>query len=244
MSRNRDLFRFKQFSVSHHRSSMKVGVDAVILGAWCDVANRNAILDVGCGCGVIALMIAQRNNSACITGIDIDDASVMESSENFHNSPWHARVRAVCGNFLEYSWDGRYDLILSNPPYFDSGVSEIGTRRERARHQGDLSPYSLLSKGRELLNDNGSVCMVIPYEQREEIVDFAGAEGFILHRELLVSGREGKAYKRCFLDFRLALGMPGNEVEEAMREIIAIETEEGSFTEEYVSLCRDFYLKF
>ena len=109
-------FRFKQFTVQHQRSSMKVGTDAVLLGAWCELNGAQRVLDVGTGCGVIALMVAQRNADATILAIDIDPASVNEAQENFDASPWAERLHACRHDFNDLTDDEGFDLIVTNPP--------------------------------------------------------------------------------------------------------------------------------
>ena len=238
---------------------MKVGVDAVILGAWVNVTGKHKVMDVGCGCGVISLMVAQRNPQAVIHAIDIDEESVAEAMENFTNSPWSSNLTAVCANFMDLERTGgisggigqnkgdvtsiytdrKYDLIVSNPPYFDSGVSEIETRRERARHQGELSPYTILTIGKSVLQPDGVVAMVIPFEQKEDLIAFATSNGYFLQRELVVRGREGKQPKRSFMEFKWGIDKTDTVCEE-----MSIETSEGEYTIAYHDLCRDFYLKF
>lgn len=237
---------------------MKVGVDAVILGAWVNVTGKHKVMDVGCGCGVISLMIAQRNPQAVIHAIDIDEESVEEAKENFTHSPWSSNLTAVCANFMDMmrtgicsgnhrskvaeksnETDRKYDLVVSNPPFFDSGVSEIETRRERARHQGELSPFTILTTCKTVLQQDGVVAMVIPFEQREDLIAFATSHGYFLQRELAVRGREGKQPKRSFMEFKC-----GNDRTDTVCEEMAIETSEGEYTIAYHDLCRDFYLKF
>ncbi|MDE5774518.1 MAG: methyltransferase, partial [Muribaculaceae bacterium] len=166
----RKPFRFKRFSVNHNRSSMPVGVDGVLIGAWagsCDttgeVLSPRRILDVGCGCGLIALMCAQRFEDALIDAIDIDDASVLEAFDNISMSIFCDRVSVTLDDVCDYAkrHAGMYDLIVSNPPYFAAGVLEPSTRRERARHQGTLSPVSLMNMSAVMLSDAGRLAMIV-----------------------------------------------------------------------------------
>lgn len=243
MSKSVSPFRFKQFSVSHHRSSMKVGVDAVILGAWVDLQDAESILDVGTGCGVIALMCAQRDSAARIDALDIDSDSVTEAAFNFSNSPWGDRLVSILADFLTYMpEDGiRYDLIISNPPYFNSGVSEVDTPRLRARHQCALSPELLLDKASRLLLPGGRVAVIVPYSERDHLREVATGNGLFLNRELLVSGKSGESPKRVCLEFT---NQEGSAVSIPSLEALAIEYSPLVYTPEYISLCKDFYLKF
>ncbi|MDE6650345.1 MAG: methyltransferase [Muribaculaceae bacterium] len=245
MSKNIAKFRFKQFSVSHHRSSMKVGVDGVLIGCWTQIDGVSRILDVGTGCGLIALIMAQRCPEAEVIGIDIDGASVDEAKENIENSPWSDRVDIVECDFpvgMSTGKENGFDLIVSNPPYFDSGVSEIVTSRERARHQGSLSPSSLLEASRLLLRQEGMVAMVVPYELSSALEEKASGLGYRLMRKCLVRGHADAPYKRTLLQWRL-----GNELfshSDPGIEYLTLEVSNGMPTEDYQKLCRDFYLKF
>lgn len=240
------MFRFKHFSVSHSRSSMKVGVDGVLIGCWADAVGASRILDVGTGCGVIALIMAQRCPAASIVGIDIDAPSVEEAEENAARSPWSERVEIIKASFPDDFVSGglqcqRFDLIVSNPPYFNSGVTSATTPRELARHQGVLSPSSLLSGGRQILNEGGGVAMVVP----AEIADGAEADavklGYTLSRKCLVRGHGNAPWKRVLLQWRLADGRNQSSPEE---ERLTLEVSPGVPTDEYRRLCKDFYLKF
>ena len=247
MSKTLSRFRFKQFSVSHHRSAMKVGVDGVLIGCWAHIGNAGRILDVGTGCGLIALIMAQRAPEAFIDAIDIDMPSIEEASENISLSPWGDRLRAVLCNYSDVrsllkKGDG-YDLIVSNPPYFDSGVTDIVTARERARHQGELSPLSLLIGSKDILNPGGSVVMVIPADVSISVEDEATTLGFSLARRCLVRGHENAPYKRTLLQWRLGCVDEAAEWEVA-DEFLTLETTPGVPTEDYRNLCKDFYLKF
>lgn len=233
-------FRFKQFSVCHQQSAMKIGVDGVLIGCWAEVDDARRILDVGTGCGLIALMMAQRRPDAVINAIEVDIPSAEEARQNFSDSPWSERIRVIQGSFpecLDCSGD-KFDLIISNPPFFNSGVTEVNTPRERARHQGELSPASLLADSRPILNPGGSLAMVIPSEYSAEIEDIAESLGYSLTRKCLVRGHAFAPFKRVLLQWKLASGLSYCE------EQLTLEISPGEPTEEYRTLCHDFYLKF
>lgn len=231
-------FRFKQFKCRHGRSSMKIGIDAVLLGAWCDVAG-DRILDVGTGCGVIALMVAQRNGHALVDAIDIDEDSVDEATENFENSPWASRLHAEKADFADFAPTVTYDLIVSNPPYFDSGISDFSTARVIARHEDSLSPTALLEKGSRLLSSQGRLAMVIPYGRKDEIIAKGNELGWRLSRSVDICGHKEAPVKRALLELvRVTTGISGVEISK-----LIIEDPKGHWSENYWVLCQDFYLK-
>lgn len=231
------LFRFKKFDCRHSSSSMKIGVDAVLVGAWSDVSQARTILDVGTGCGVISLMCAQRNASAQILAIDIHEGSVKEAALNFSKSPWSNRLEAELRDFSSCTLRD-IDLIISNPPYFDSGVVNPDTVRLKARHQDALSPKYILERGRDILSDTGMICMIVPAEQSDNLISYASALGYGLDRTCNVKGNAKAAAKRTLLQF--VMGNGGRN----LQENLTLEISPNVPTEEYRSLCKEFYLKF
>lgn len=233
----KDKFRFKEFEVNHSRSSMKVGVDGVLAGAWSTAEGAEG-LDAGCGCGLIALMLAQRNTEAHITAADIDEDSAEEAAENFDASPWSERMEAACRDITDESFlkenEGRYDFIVSNPPYFDAGVKEIKTSRERARHQGTLSPAKLIEAATRLLKEGGTLAMIMPYDTAINIAEHL--DSLTPERLTAVADRPGKAPKRVLLEMRKGEGV------KLKRTQLYIRNEEGEYSEAYRELTGAFYL--
>ena len=139
------VFRFKQFGVRHEKSAMKVGTDGVLLGAWTNAENAKKVLDIGTGTGLIALMIAQRSK-ALITGIEIDEDAAEEAYENFVSSPWGDRLRVENSDFAVFSniCNEKYDVIVSNPPYFVDSLECPDEKRGKARHTSSLSFENLI----------------------------------------------------------------------------------------------------
>lgn len=247
MAKKERLFRFKQFSVSHARSAMKVGVDGVLLGVWANVGDGSCrILDAGCGCGLIALMAAQRNPQAIVDAVDIDEASATEAGENFKNSPWSDRVRVRLGDFMNET--GLYDHILSNPPFFTSGVNAYSSSRMLARHTSqDFGPVTLLTHGATILRNGGTISLIAVIEDEERLIVAGLDAGMEVHRRAHVVGREGGAPKRVMLEM-----IKHDEISQQSvvvdSELICIEccNDDGTFeySTEYKKLCKDFYLKF
>lgn len=250
MSEN--LFRFKQFSCSHGRSSIKIGVDAVLTGAWADVSECSNILDVGTGCGVIALMCAQRNPTARVLAIDIHRDSIEEAADNFRNSPWSGRLNAMQADFLSLSskLSHKFDLIVSNPPFFSSGISTADTPRIAARHEVTLSPATLIENCRLLLSDHGRLDMITPADKGAGLAELAAENGLKLLRYCYVKGTPAKTPKRILLEF----GMYGNKSTgdgggEPMKiesprsdNSLVLEVSPGIPSDEHRRLCHDFYL--
>lgn len=233
MAAKERVFRFKQFQVCHSVSPMKVGVDGVLLGAWARIPEQGDVLDVGTGCGLIALMAAQRGGCR-ITGIDIDAGAVGEASYNFEASPWAHRLRALQADFI--SLTGKWDSIVSNPPFFDAGPVEDSARMA-ARHVGTLSPSILVERAPQMLCESGTISLIAPYDALPVLKEKASQVGLTLSRVAFISTVVGQPPKRVLCEFSMVLCQP--EIRH-----FAVEVSPGIFTSEYVTLTRDFYLKF
>lgn len=235
--RSSETFRFKQFTVCHSRSSMKVGVDGVLIGAWGSVEGLRG-LDAGCGCGLIALMAAQRNPACTVEALDIDDSSITEAYGNFRGSPWGGRLLARNEDVMEFAGkeenQSRFDFIISNPPFFASGVKAPSTPRERARHEGSLSPSRLVEIAERLLAPGGTLSMILPADNITSVKDTADLK---IERTCLVADREGKEPKRMMVEMR-------KRCEVIPREERLYIREGRDYSPAYRYLTKDFYLAF
>ncbi|MDP2113785.1 MAG: methyltransferase, partial [Bacteroidota bacterium] len=163
MPRN-NYFQFKQFRIIQDKSAMKVGVDGVLLGVWANVSGAKRILDIGTGTGLIALMMAQRNADARIDAVEIEPDAFQEAVYNIQQSPWNERIQIELCSFQEFAGKAglKYDLIVSNPPYFTNGHKAPLENRATARHSDSLSLGDLISGAIGLLNETGKIALVLP----------------------------------------------------------------------------------
>lgn len=236
------VFRFKNFSVKHSQSAIKVGVDAVLLGAWTKALRQGDFLDVGTGCGVIALILAFRYPGAKIEGIDIHTPSVEEAAFNFQICEYSNNLKASLTEFpvgiLERK--DKYDLIVSNPPYFSSGIINPSTPREKARHQGNLSVFSLLENASSLLHWNGLLSIIFPIDYYEGVLDKADKNGLVPYRECRVRDNMNRPEKRVMMELINNKQKGGNNW--PIERLVLFEDKEP--TQNYRELCKDLYLKF
>ncbi len=165
-----NIFRFKQFSVANRLAAMKVGTDGVLLGAWADTTGAGRILDAGTGSGLIALMLAQRAPGASITAIDIVDDAVAEAAANIAASPWSDCITALREDMLTHRPDCPYDLIVSNPPFFNTTLRSPDSARALARHGDGLTFESLIAIAPSLLAPGGTLAFISPAEREDDIV--------------------------------------------------------------------------
>lgn len=233
------FFRFKQFTVWHDQCAMKVGTDGALLGAWVRLkATDRFLLDVGTGSGLIALMMAQRSQ-ALIDAIDIDQPACQQAAENARRSPFAGRIAVHHKALTDYEpqEDRRYDLIASNPPYFIQSLKCPNAARSHARHADSLTLPSLLADSSRLLASQGRIALVLPFDQREALLEEAKAQGLYAQRETHVSSRLNLPPKRLLIEL-------GQQPAETLIDSLAIEADESRrYTSEFIALERPYYLK-
>ncbi|MBR1520545.1 MAG: methyltransferase [Bacteroidaceae bacterium] len=230
------FFRFKQFTIRHDRSAMKVGTDGVLLGAWAET-DGNSILDVGTGTGLIALMLAQRFPTATIEGIDIDEASVVQAKENVEASPFRSRIEVKKADFNNINhFSNQYDLIVSNPPFYQEETLGGNEARDAARHTVSLPFGNLVENASKLLRVEGRFCVIIPYGEATRFIALCAAKKLYLRRRLNIQSTPQKPPKRVMLDFS-----PTARGETSIATLTLYETMQQR-TPEYTNLTKDFYL--
>ena len=230
-------FRFKQFGISQQRTAMKLGTDAVLLGAVACVPDDGTVLDIGTGTGIVAIMAAQRSSNARITGIELNGEACADAVANAAASPWSDRIEVVRGDVRTFDPGRRFDCIVSNPPYYEGQTRSGDAGRDMARHDGDLTYAELMRSAARLLADEGTCTVIIPADCTADMVREANANGLFLSRETAIVTREGKAARRTILQFR-------RKVETITAETITVRDKDGNYTEQYAGLTRDFYLFF
>jgi tRNA1Val (adenine37-N6)-methyltransferase len=219
---------------------MKIGTDGVLIGAWSFAPDPKKILDVGCGTGLIALQLAQRFSSSQIKAIDIDERACEATQMNFRNSPWSERLGVVMGDFSDPSSiiDSDFDLIVSNPPYFQ-GAETVEDSRTLARNANHLPLQLLIQSSYHLLKAEGLFSLILPSDRFSEVQNVALEAGFKIRRYCLVKGRLDLPVKRVMLELQKTTSTIVAE-----REELVIEIGRHLYTEEYRHLTAPFYLNF
>ena len=242
-------FRFKKFTITQDRCAMKVGTDGVLLGAWCPIDNNPfSILDIGAGTGILSLILAQRSNAEHpslqgelaqqIDAIEIDENAFEQCVENFENSPWGDKLfcfHAGLDEFMEEPED-EYDLIISNPPFYTEDYKTENEQRDLARFSDALPFEDLVEAAHLLLSENGIFAVIIPFKEEEKFI--ALAKEFELHpfKITRVKGTPTTEIKRSLLAF-------SKTQKQTLIDELIIETARHQYTEEYIDLTKDFYLK-
>lgn len=228
-------FQFKHFSVTQADTTMKVGTDAMLLGSLVSLDDHpSTVLDIGTGTGVIALMIAQRFEKAIVMAIEIDEHACNEAEENFKASPWSDRLVSIEEDVLEIEFDDQFDLIVSNPPYYENSLLSENERTSRAKHAEFLPVDQLMKQVGELLAENGSFWVIVPSENADSWIE--NAEGCKLHLQQSISiiGKEGQGEKRRVLSF-------GWKLVEVQTSNLTVRGENGNYTKDYIELTKDFH---
>ena len=264
MSNN--YFQFKQFLVNQENVSMRVNTDGVLLGAWATLpSNATGILDVGTGTGVIALMTAQRlgfQQPHCqIVAIDVDNASCKQAQENFQQSKWSESLVAKHISLQDFNTEKLFDLIISNPPYFNNALKNPSEAKRTARHTDTLSYQDLTDAASKLLKPNGRLSVIIPFDEYPTMQSAIIATNKLRLSRLckVFTLRQDPAPKRLLLEFTkeqrnsrvnpnkefVTGGTAGTQTNPAVQEeALCIMENPSTFTSAYKSLTKDFYLKF
>lgn len=236
-------FRFKQFEIQQDKCAMKIGTDAVLLGAWANIVQASSILDIGTGTGILALMAAQRNPNVSIHAVEIDPLAQLQATENIQNSPWAQRIQVFPQSIQDFTQifpDKQYDSIISNPPYFDhQASSHISDKaRQKARHTSELSFETLLYCIQKLLHPQGNCSVILPVQEGNNFIKQALAIGFYLKTLTKVQPRADKEANRLLIE----LVKYSCETIENQIAIRNAGKGQQDYTEVYKDLHRGFYL--
>ena len=242
MKNESDYFRFQRFSILDGQCGMKIGTDAVLLGAWANVAGCRRILDIGTGCGLIAMMLAQRTEDsfAAVDAIDFEESAASQAAANFSHCPWPDRVTVrheSLQNFTCQQTIGKYDLCVCNPPFFSDSSPSLDPKKSLARHCLQLTREQLMESCSELMNSTGRTCVILPFDQLDCALDIALGFGLHLSRQTNVRPFVDKPFKRVLLEFRV-------QPSELQRDEFAIRGATGKFSTAYESLTRHFHPRF
>ena len=233
-------FQFKKFTVQQDKCAMKIGTDAVLLGAWCPIKNNPiSVLDIGAGTGILSLMLAQRSNAEQIDAIEIDENAFEQCVENFETSPWSDRLfcfHAGLDEFVDEPED-EYDIIISNPPFYSEDYKTENEQRDLARFTDALPFEDLIEAADLLLSENGVFAVIIPFKEERKFIELCADFELYPIKVTRVKGTPTTEIKRSLLAFN-RFKLPVLETDE-----LIIETSRHQYTEDYISLSKDFYLK-
>lgn len=233
-------FQFKQFSIQQDKTAMKVGTDGVLLGAWAPIDNNpKSILDIGTGTGLIALMLAQRSNADQIDALEIDEDAFEQATDNFENSPWNDQLFCFHAGLDEFIDDpeDEYDLIVCNPPFYSEDYKTNNEQRDLARFQEAMPFEELVEAADLLLSENGIFSVIIPFKEETRFINLCAQVELYPVKATRVKGNQNSTIVRSLLAFKRY------EIPILLVNEIAVEINRQEYTNEYIELTKDFYLK-
>ena len=230
-------FHFQQFSLHHHKSTMKVGTDAVLLALWTGLDGVRSVLDIGTGSGIITLLLAARNSTLKVDAVEMDTASFEEASANFSDSPFTGRLHTFLTDIQDFvpEKEKRYDLLISNPPFFINDYRPGQSQRKLARHTDTLRYEQLIAVALRLMKPEGRFSLVLPYRESKVFLKLAEQSGLYLQQQMLIFPKPCSEPNRINLLFGLHPVI-------LKTEKFIIRNEEGTFTKQYIDMVKNYYL--
>ncbi len=240
------FFNFKQFSILQDDEVFKIGTDGVLLACWADVSNASKALDVGIGTGLISLIIAQRNPELHVLGLDINPNAIQLAKKNVASSPWPDRVEvkwADVASFRHFT-EEKFDLIISNPPFFNAGTQAANENRNLARHTAALSHRDLLRSSSKIINENGRICLILPVLEAQDLMDYAPEIELLATKVLNVRPKPEKEIERICMQFEWNSRTNKDRISKTeliIEEPGGLPHGQRCYSNDYVELCKDFY---
>lgn len=230
-------FQFKKFRIAQDKCAMKVTTDACIQGAWTPVGQHvRRVLDIGTGTGLLSLMLAQRLPQAHIEGVEVEAAAAQQATENVSDSPWHDRIRVVQLDIAEHAPDYTYDLIICNPPFFTNSLLNPDTNKSLARHDNSMSKQMLVASVLRLLSVEGHFSILLPTQEHKLFAEIAAEQGLKCVATLEVRHRPNASVKRIISIWNKDASSTVSS------EVLTIQNDDGSYTEQFRELLKAFYL--
>lgn len=229
-------FKFKQFTIHQEKTAMKIGTDSILFGSWLQTnSSHKSILDIGTGTGLLSLMMAQKNSKALITALEIDADAFNQAKGNIAASKWANRIELIHTDANIWSNDTKYDVLISNPPYFSNDLKAVELKRTKARHQVDFKIADLLSLWKKFGAEKSELACVLPNDQAKVLIDLVVKESFCLKNQTLVRSNKDRKVIRHLLLF-------SKEKAPTIKSELCIYTLEKQYTKSYIDLTIDFYL--
>lgn len=227
-------FQFKEFFINDDQCAMKVGTDSILLGSWVKHENPNDVLDIGAGSGLLSLMMAQRFPNSSVTAIEVDPKAASQCMENMNNSRFKTPFRVLCEDFLKFETDKKFDLIVTNPPFFDSGIQKKNNTRDIARHGSDYFLGDLIKRACKLLRPKGKLYIIIPQYRLAFIKSILEDSPTEITRLCKVYPLENKDANRFLLQI--------NNAKDYKEERITIYKSHGIHSKQFSLLTKSYYL--
>jgi tRNA1Val (adenine37-N6)-methyltransferase len=228
-------FTFKQFKVEHDSCAMKVSTDGILLGAWAYLKGANTLLDIGTGTGLLALMCKQRQPALSITAVEIDEAAYKQAQQNIASSPW-PNITVKHTTIQAFEQAAPFDVVISNPPYFNRSLKGLSNARNTARHTDGLSFDELIHAYMRLSHKQSCFNVILPTTEAGLFVELAKQSGLYLNAHCQAKTTPSKAFSRSLMRFSLVNTLPE-------LTSLCIKDDNNRYSDDYIALCKAFYLK-
>ena len=236
-----DYFSFKQFTIHQDRCAMKVGTDGVLLGVLAPTIDSGRILDIGTGTGLVGIMLSQRCPQAIVTAVEIDADAAKQAEENATSTGWNIKIINKSIQDFSSQCEEKFDLIVSNPPYFINSLKAPETNRNTARHTDELSYEELIESAEKLLSEEGKFSVIIPYSEEENFIGIANKRNLIAKSSVRIIPKLGKDPKRSVITFCKCKNKINCNIN--VTELVIEKEERHCYSDEFKKLTADFYLK-
>lgn len=236
-----DYFSFKQFTIHQDRCAMKVGTDGVLLGVLAPTIDSGRILDIGTGTGLVGIMLSQRSPQSMVTGVELDANAAKQAEENATSTGW--KIKIINKSIQDFSsqCEEKFDLIVSNPPYFINSLKAPEKNRNTARHTDELSYEELIESAEKLLSEEGKFSVIIPYSEEENFIGIANKRNLIAESSVRIIPKVGKDPKRSVITFCRCKNKINCNIN--VTELVIEKEERHCYSDEFKKLTADFYLK-
>ena len=236
--KNYKPFEFKEFTIHQNNAAMKIGTDGILLGAWADLSDKKKGIDIGSGTGVISIMLCQRNEILEIDSIEVSERAVVDAKKNIKNCEWNKRIKLKHADLKLFSTENKYDLIISNPPYFKKSLKPKDLDRLKARHEESLNYKDVLNFSEKHLLKNGTINLILPVDQKQEVIEYAEKFGLYISKECIVFPKPNKNPHRLLIEL--------SKTKKTLESQSLIIENDGrhNYTDNYKKLTREFYTIF
>ena len=231
-------FEFKKFKIHQNNAAMKIGTDGILLGAWADLSDKKKGIDIGSGTGIISIMLCQRNEILEIDSIEVSEKAVLDAKKNIKNCKWNERINLIHKDLRLFSTENKYDLIISNPPYFQKSLKPKDLDRLKARHEVSLNYKDVLNFSEKHLLKNGTINLILPIDQKQEVIEYAEKFGLYVSKECIVFPKPNKNPHRLLIEL--------SKIKKTFEsQSLTIENDgRHNYTDNYKKLTREFYTIF
>jgi tRNA1Val (adenine37-N6)-methyltransferase len=231
------MFQFKQFKILQDNTAMKVSTDACILGAYTDVRKCERILDIGTGTGLLAMMLTQRNQTAILDAVEIEESAYNQAVGNIDDSVFREKINVFHSTIQQFQTDNLYDLIISNPPFYQNHLQSNKSQKNLAHHTISLSFEDLMASVNKFLQPNGTFVVLLPMYETSCLIEIAIQFQLFPQKQLQIRHRQNSKILRIITTF-------GYSEKQTLLEELIIKNPDETYTEEFRELLKEFYLIF